>query len=103
MKATTKIPRMMISSLSQKKMPRTLPSTMTQRQEGSCMVDRQLQKTTGTPGTTPVMMVATATAPAAAMAAATMTLARPPVQAPQDLRDLLVVVRRVFRRCARSR
>jgi hypothetical protein len=102
-KATMKIPGMMISSLSQKKMPRTLPPTTTQQQEGSCTVDHRLQKMTGMPVTTPAMMVATATAPAAAMAAATMTPAHPPVQASQDLRDLLVVVRRVFRRCAHSR
>jgi hypothetical protein len=77
-KTTTKIPGMMISSLSQKKMPRTLPPTMTQQQERSCEVDRRLQKMTGMPATTPAMMVATATAPAAVMAATTMTPAHPP-------------------------
>jgi hypothetical protein len=99
----TKIPGMMVSPLSQKKMPRTLPPMTTQQQEGSCAVDRRLQKTTGTPVMTPAMMAATAVAPAAAMAAATTTPARPPVQAPQDLRDLLVVVHRIFRHRAQSR
>jgi hypothetical protein len=68
----TKIPRMMTSSLLQKKMPGTLPPTMTLQQEGSCAVDRRLQKTTGMPATTPVLtavMVATAAATAAAIAA----------------------------------
>jgi hypothetical protein len=68
----TKIPGMMTSSIPQKKMPRTLPPMTTRQQEGSCMVDRQLQKTTGTPAMTPVLkavMVATATATAAAIAA----------------------------------
>jgi hypothetical protein len=69
---------MMISSLSQKKMPRTLPPMTIQQQEGSCVVDRQLQKMTGTPAMTPAMMVSTATAPAATMAAAMMTTACPP-------------------------
>jgi hypothetical protein len=77
-KATTKIPRMMISSLSQKKMPRTLPPTTTQQQGGSCTVDRRLQKKTGTPAMTPAMMMATATAPVAAMTATMMTPAHPP-------------------------
>jgi hypothetical protein len=65
-------------------------------------MDCQLRKTAGTLATIPAMMARTAAAPAAAMAAAMMTLARPPVQAPQDLRDLLVVVHRIFRRCASS-
>jgi hypothetical protein len=73
-----KIPRMMISSLSQKKMLRTLPPTMTQQQEGAYVADRQLQKTPGMPAMIPAMMVAIATAPAAMMAAAMMTPARPP-------------------------
>jgi hypothetical protein len=69
---------MMISSLSQKKMLRTLPPTTTQQQEGSCAVDHRLQKTTGTPEMIPAMMVAIATAPVAAMAAVMMTPARLP-------------------------
>jgi hypothetical protein len=73
-----KIPRMMISSLSQKKMPRRLPPTLTQKQEGSSVADRRFQNTPGMSATIPAMMVATATAPAAMMAAATMTPARPP-------------------------
>jgi hypothetical protein len=78
MKETMKISGMMISSLSQKKMPRTLPPTTTQQQEGSYVADHRLQKTPGTPAMTPAMMVATATAPAAMMAAATMTPTCPP-------------------------
>jgi hypothetical protein len=67
------------------------------------VADRRLQKTPGMPATIPAMMVATATAPAAMMAAAATIPTRPPVQTPQDLRDLLVVVHRVFHRRAHSR
>jgi hypothetical protein len=81
MKAT-KIPRMTTSSFPQKKIPRTLQPTMTRQQEGSCTADHRLQKTTGTPATTPViaaMMAATAAAAAAAaMVAVMMTPARLP-------------------------
>jgi hypothetical protein len=62
------------------------------------MVDHRLKKTMRIPGTTPVVAAMMAT-----MATAMMTLARPPVQAPQDPRDLLVVVHRIFRHCAQSR
>jgi hypothetical protein len=76
----TKIPRMMTSSLPQKKMPRTLPPMMTQQQECSYVVDCRLQKMTGTPAMTPVLaavMVATAAATAAAIVAM-MTPVHPP-------------------------
>jgi hypothetical protein len=76
----TKITGMMTSSLPQKKTPRTLPLMMIRQQEGSCAVDRRLQKTTGTPAMTLVLaavMVATAAATTAVIAAM-MTLVRPP-------------------------
>jgi hypothetical protein len=77
----TKIPRMMTSSLPQKKMPRKLPPMMTRQQEGSCAVDRRLQKMTGMPATTPILaavMVATAAATAAAIAAMMTPVCPPP-------------------------
>jgi hypothetical protein len=64
------------------------------------MADHRLQKTTPLVA---AMMAMTVAAPAAAMATTTMIPARPPVQAPQDPRDLLVVVHRFFRHCAQSR
>jgi hypothetical protein len=82
MKATM-IPGMTTSSFPQKKTPRTLQPTTTRQQEGSCVADHQLQKTTRTPAMMPVIAtmtaaIAAATAAAAAMAAMTVTPARLP-------------------------
>jgi hypothetical protein len=94
------------SFLPRKKIPRLLLQMMIRQQENTFMADRHLQRTMRIPGMMPVvaaMMAMTVAALAAAMATATTTQRASPVRAPQDPRDLLVVVHRAFRHCAQSR